>query len=60
MENLFYAAIFDTRKLPIYLPDFYRECPDAWSDVSITSVVSYDDVVNQKIWNNKFILIENK
>ena len=31
---------FDTRKLPIYLPDFYKECPDAWSDVSTTSVVS--------------------
>jgi len=21
---------FDTRKLPIYLPDFYKECLDAW------------------------------
>ena len=51
---------FDTRKLPIYLPDFYKECLDAWSYVSTTSVVSYDDVVNQTIWNNKFILIENK
>ena len=51
---------FDTRKLPIYLPDFYKECLDAWSVVSAKSVVSYDDVVNQTIWNNKFILIENK
>ena len=51
---------FDSRKLPIYLPDFYKECLDAWSDVSTTSVVSYDDVVNQTIWNNEFILIENK
>ena len=51
---------FDTRKFPIYLPDFYKECLDAWSDVSTTSVVPYDDVVNQTIWNNKFILIENK
>ena len=51
---------FDTRKLPIYLPDFYKESLDAWSYVSTTSVVSYDDVVNQTIWNNKFILIENK
>ena len=49
---------FDTRKLPIYLPDFYKECLDAWSDVS--TYVSYDNVVNQTIWNNKFILIENK
>ena len=50
---------FGTCKLPIHLPNFYKECLDAWSVVS-TSVVSYDDVVNQTIWNNKFILIENK
>ena len=27
---------FDTRKLPIYLPDFYKECLEAWSDVTKT------------------------
>jgi len=43
---------FDTRKLPIYLPDFYKECLNAWSYVSTTNVVSYDDVINQTIWNN--------
>ena len=48
---------FDTRKLPVYLPDFYKECLDAWSDINTSKVVSYDDVVNQTIWNNKFILI---
>lgn len=51
---------FDTRKLPIYLPDFYKECLEAWSDLNITNVVSYDDVVNQTIWNNKHILIEKR
>jgi len=51
---------FDTRKLPIYLPDFYKGCLDAWSAVSTSSVVTHNDVVNQTIWNNKFILIENK
>lgn len=51
---------FDTRKLPIYLPDFYKECLEAWSDLNATNVVSYDDVVNQTIWNNKHILIEKK
>ena len=49
---------FHTREIPIYLPDFYKECLDAWSYVSTTNV-SYDDVVNQTMWNNKFILIEN-
>ena len=51
---------FDARKLPIYLPDFYKECLDAWPDGSTTSLVSYDDVVNQTVWNNKFILFGNK
>jgi len=27
---------FDTRKLPIYLPDFYKECFDGWSYLSTT------------------------
>jgi len=28
--------------------------------LNTTNLVSYDDVVNQTIWNNKFILTENK
>ena len=50
----------DTRRLPIYLPDFFKECLEAWSDLNTTNVVSYDDVVNQIIWNNRHILIEKK
>ena len=49
---------FDNLKLPIYLPDFNKESLDAWSDI-YTLIISYDDVVNQRIWNNKFILIES-
>ena len=58
--KLILCCNFDTRKLPIYLPDFYKECLDAWSDINTSNVVSYDDVVNQTVWNNKFILIESK
>ena len=47
-------------KLPIYLLDFHKECLDAWSVVSTTNVISYDDVVNPTTWNNRCILIENK
>ena len=50
---------FDTRKLPIYLPDFYKKSLDAWSDINTLNVISYDDVVHQTIWNNTFILIES-
>ena len=49
---------FDTRKLPIYLPVFYKECLDAWSDLNNLNVVSYDDVVDQIIWNNKNIVMD--
>ena len=35
-------------KLPIYLPNFYRECLDAWPDVSTTSVVSYDMLLTKQ------------
>ena len=58
--KLILCCNFYTRKLPIYLPDFYKECLDAWSDINTSNVVSYDEVVNQTIWNNKFILIESK
>ena len=48
---------FDTRKLPIYLPVFYKECLDAWAMLNEISVLSYEDVVNQILWNNKNITI---
>ena len=58
-EDLFYAAIL----IPVnflFINRASTKSLDAWSDVCTTSVVSYDDVVNQTIWNNKFIFIENK
>ena len=58
---------FDTRKLPLNLHTAHKftyrtstKCLDAWSDINTSNVVSYDDVVNQTVWNNKFILIESK
>jgi len=36
---------FDTRKLPIYLPVFYKECLDAWATLNEVSVLSYENVV---------------
>ena len=47
-------------KLPINLPDFYKECPDAWSELNATRATSYEDIVNQIIWNNKQILIKKQ
>ena len=51
---------FDTRKLPVALPVFYRDCLDARSFLVKRNVVSYEDVMNQVIWNNKNILSQKK
>ena len=40
---------FDTRKLPIHIPIFYRECLEAWSKLVPSTVNTYDDIVNQII-----------
>ena len=56
-EKFILQCNFDTRKLPIYLPAFYKECLDAWATLNELSVLSYEDVVNQVIWNNKNITI---
>ena len=49
---------FDTRKLPVYLPAFYKECLDDWSALNESSVLLYEDIVNQVIWNNKNITVQ--
>ena len=56
-EKFILQCSFDTQKLPIYIPVFYKECLDAWATLNEVSVLSYEDVVNQTIWNNKNITI---
>ena len=48
---------FDIRKLPIYLPAFYKECLNAWSSLNVSPIRTCSDVVHQVIWNNKKILL---
>ena len=40
---------FVTRKLPIYLPPFYKESLDAWCRLNKGNFLSYEDVANQVI-----------
>jgi len=47
---------FDTRKLPAYIPAYYKECLDAWSNLKN----SYEDVIDQIIWNNKNIVVDKQ
>ena len=51
---------FDTCKLSVSLAVFYKDCFDAWSLLIKTDVVTYGDIMNQVIWNNKKILSQGK
>ena len=59
-ENLFFFCDFDTRKLPTYIPAFYKECLDAWSNLKNSNVVWYEDVIDQIIWNSKNIVVDKQ
>ena len=50
----------DSRKLPAYIPAFYKECLDAWSELKNSNVVSYEDVIDRIIWNNKNIVVDKQ
>ena len=49
---------FDTSKLKIQFPAYYKECFDVWSELNGKKPSSSQDVVNEIIWNNKFFCIE--
>ena len=47
---------YDLTKLSIALPDFYKECVLTWS-LNKYNTSSLSDIVNEVLWNNKFILM---
>ena len=52
---------FEVSKLNISLPAFYRQCPVvAWSELNAREPSSVHEIVNQVIWNNKFLCVDNK
>ena len=51
---------FDTRKLPAYIPAFYKEVEFEWSNLKNSNVVSYEDVIDQFIWKNKSIVVDKQ
>lgn len=42
------------------MPEFYKDCLDAWSTLTRKEVYSYEDIMNQLVWNKKYILSEGK
>ena len=51
---------FDTSKLKIHLPAYYKECLEAWSDLNGKKPSSSQEVLNEIIWNNKFICLDKR
>ena len=56
MKNLFYSVILILVNCLSIFPFFIRNVDhDAWATLNEVSVLSYEDAVNQVIWNNKNI-----
>ena len=51
---------FHYKKLPVDLPDFYKECLLVWTSQNELIPSSLSEIANQVLWNNKFICIESK
>ena len=51
---------FETSKLPVHLPIFYKECLEAFRNLKKSKVATYEDVVDQIIWNNRNIVMHGK
>ena len=51
---------FDYTKLPVDLPDFYKECLLVWTSQNEFNPSSLSEITNQVLWNNKFICIESR
>ena len=51
---------FDNKKLPVDLPDFYKECLLVWTSQNELSPSSLSEITNQVLWNNNLICIESK
>lgn len=51
---------FNFTKLPISLPEYYKECIVAWNPLNEDNPFSLSEIVNQVMWNKRFICIESK
>ena len=51
---------FDYKKLSITVPYFYKECLISWSSLTENNPSTFEEIVNEVLWNNKNVCIENK
>jgi len=58
--SLFLHCNFDTVKLKTRIPKYYKECFDAWLGLNSSTPVTFNDITDEIIWNNKFICMNKK
>ena len=51
---------YDVKFLPKTLPKFCKECLNEWASYKETHISTPSNVLNEIIWNNKFICIGGK
>ena len=59
-QKLYWFALERHRLTSKNITIFYEECLDAWSQLNKQNILSYEDVANQVIWNNKHIKIKKE
>jgi len=58
---LIFRCNYEKRKLNLEpLADFYDKVIEYWESFCQTSPVSKEDILNQILWNNRFIVVKNK
>ena len=51
---------FQSSKLKINLPAFYKECFDAWSELNEKTPSCYKEIINEIVWYIKFLCYNKK
>ena len=59
-DKFLFHCSFDYKKLSVAIPEFCQECIATWSLLTESNPRTTEDIVNQFLWNNRFICIGNK
>ena len=50
----------DARYISKEIPQFYKQIFEYWFQLYSSQPISTNDILNEKLWNNKYILIDEK
>ena len=51
---------FDIKQIPNTIPDFYITCLKIWADFTASKPDNYKEIIEQPVWNNRYININDK